>query len=172
MTKKRHFKPLYMLTFIVSASFVASLAGSLAYTFVEANYLIDEGTYFVAEDGDTGHMFKCYEITNANIQNSIAVAWNRVDGNPMPSSLEIPSTITHNDTTYHVKAIAKGGFRNYPDMTSVIVPQTVEEIREEAFAFCTGLTSFQIPKDVTEIAPSTFLDCRALEVVYYSNGLW
>ena len=171
MTKKRHFKPLYMLTFIVSASFVASLAGSLAYTFVEANYLIDEGTYFVAEDGDTGHMFKCYEITNTNIQNSIAVAWNRVDGNPMPSSLEIPSTITHNDTTYHVKAIAKGGFRNYPDMTSVIVPQTVEEIREEAFAFCTGLTSFQIPKDVTEIAPSTFLDCRALEVVYYSNGL-
>lgn len=169
MNEKKHLSFLSILAFAINACFVSLLIGSVTYSIVKASYLVDEGTYFVAEDGDTGHFYKCYSITNE--ENAVAIAWNRSEANPMPTTLEVPSTISHNDVTYNVKAIAKGGFRNYPGLTSIALPQSIQEIREEAFAYCTGITTFQIPKLVQEIAPSTFLDCRALEVVYYSNGL-
>ena len=115
------------------------------------------------------YTINCYRIKNHD--DFIAVSWGD-SVTSAPETIDIPSTITSNKPTgsnvdYTVVAIARAGFSRCKSKT-ITIPQTVKDIREEAFAYCQNLTSFQIPKDVTQIAPSTFLDCRKLSTLYYS----
>ena len=50
-------------------------------------------------------------------------------------------------------------------LTSVSIPDSVTEIGEDAFAFCSSLTSVSIPDSVTEIGDSAFAGCSSLTSV-------
>lgn len=131
---------------------------------------VNEDSFFFATY--QGHQYKCYRFKddNGNPVSGVAIAWGE---NPedTPNTLELPSEVTNTETsaTFTVRGIAPGGFR-YCDFTKVIVPETVETIQEEAFAYCQKMADFDIPYLVEKIAPSTFLDCRALEYIYYTNS--
>ena len=132
---------------------------------------IDENYYFIYTDNNN-HQFKCYEILNGDPEHpAVSIAWLKDDANnPYPAAtLDIPQTVSDGTTTYTVESIAKAGFRGCTS-TAITVPNTVLEIKEEAFAYCQNITDFTFPYSLDEIAPSTFLDCRNLETLAYRDS--
>lgn len=145
-----------------------------------ANSIIVNADYFytVLESGmftetltleNANYSINCYRIQGHDTY--IAVAWG--SNASAPTTITIPSEIpsdkpTGESVNYTVVAVARDGFAHCT-ATSIELPQTVKDIREEAFAYCQNLTSFQFPKDIAFIAPSTFLDCRSLDTIYYSD---
>lgn len=176
-----------LLPTLVALSAAATVVGTVTAVGLNIN---EEG--FFESDPDNGFVYKCYNITGHTVTvegqtyGTVAVGFysygtgnnnsssNSSSAVTVPSTITVPSTVTKGGTTYYVRAICKAGFR-YGKFTSITLPDEIEEIREEAFAYCEKLTTFKIPYHVTEIAPSTFLDCRGLtSVTYrsYDNGVY
>ena len=163
--------PIIGTSLLMFLSFSALTIGTLSAAVIE----FSEDEYFEFTDTDNGgYIYKCFTVDAEN--HTVAVKWSDKNAS-YPSTLNIPSTVTNDEDQnaikqeYTVVAIAKAGFR-YATSSSIIVPNTVEDIKEEAFAFCQNITEFIIPYQVTEIAPSTFLDCRELTSIFYyaENG--
>ena len=53
--------------------------------------------------------------------------------------------------------------------SSVIIPDSVTTIGEDAFYQCTSLTSVTIPDSVTSIGKNAFSECTSLTDVYYTG---
>ena len=68
----------------------------------------------------------------------------------------IPSTVTHNGTTYSVTSIGEGTFEGCSSLTSITIPNSVTSIGGWAFAGCSSLTSVTIPNSVTNIGDYAF----------------
>lgn len=164
---KFKFASLSTLIFLLG-SILFVCAGTVAPVFA-ALLIVHEESYFVVEDN--GHYYKCYsfEDEEGTPVPGVAIAWGE-DPSNTPTDLTIPQTVNHSGDEYTVRAIAKAGFR-YCDFETITLPQTIEKIGEEAFAYCTSMTSFSIPHLVEKIAPSTFLDCRSLQIVRYTNSV-
>ena len=168
--------PFYgFLTILLPALVALSTTAAIVGTVAAVKLNINEEGFFESDPDAAGHIYKCYGIEGHTVTvgnqtyPTVAIGWLKYSnsGN-IPSTITVPSTITHDETTYYVRAICKAGFR-YCSFTSITLPDEIEEIREEAFAYCEYLTSFKIPYHVTEIAPSTFLDCRDLVTVSYRS---
>ena len=130
---------------------------------------VSEGASFIVEED--GHTYRCYHLEQEGTTvPGVAIAWGELPENTPDEGLTIPGEVHHGDDTYTVRAIAKHGFR-FCDFKYVTVPQSVELIEEEAFAYCTQLKNFKIPYKVDKISPSTFLDCRSLEMIKYSDAV-
>lgn len=56
-------------------------------------------------------------------------------------------------------------------MTSVVIPDSVTEIGDEAFWRCTGLTSITIPSSVKKIGDEAFSYCTELTEVALQTGI-
>ena len=69
--------------------------------------------------------------------------------------VEIPSTVTHRGRTFRVTSIDSKAFDN-PETTSIIFPEGLETIKNEAFFDCRLTGAVYIPKSVTSIGSSTF----------------
>lgn len=83
----------------------------------------------------------------------------------------IPSTVTHNGTTYPVTAIGFSAFYDCDSLTSVTIPNSVTSIESDAFRGCRSLTSVNIPNSVTSIGDCAFYDCSGLKSVELPNSL-
>ena len=91
--------------------------------------------------------------------------------------LVIPSTVSYAGNTYTVTEIGGNGnddesvvkmpFLAKTGLTSVTLPDTLENIGRAEFLGCTGLTSVEIPANVTEIGSDAFLDCTSLTSVTF-----
>lgn len=166
------------LSFAIGLLLFALTLNGAVFIFVNAAYNVQEDGMFTETSG--GHTYKFYHITDevrdeedAIISNPVAVAWGEAPSNAT-GTITIPSTITSSkptgsSVTYNVIAIRKAGFSRC-DFTNVVIPQTIREFGEEAFAYCEYITSVQIPKYITVIPRSAFLDCRELTTVYYSRS--
>ncbi|MBP5574809.1 MAG: leucine-rich repeat protein [Bacilli bacterium] len=165
---------LLLISIIVCAILTVPFMNGSSFGTVNADYyytILESGmfTQDVTISGNS-YTFNCYRIKDHDT--SIAIAWGQ-SASSTPASLPIPDVITSNKPTgsnvdYTIVAIARAGF-SHCTFTTITLPQTVRDIREEAFAYCQNMTSFRFPKDVTMVAPSTFLDCRKLTSVYYSS---
>ena len=78
-------------------------------------------------------------------------------------SLSIPSTVTYNDNTYTVTAIANYAFYNCSGFTGTLtLPNTLVTIGNYAFGSCTHFVgSLTIPNSVTTIGNSAFSYCSS-----------
>ena len=64
--------------------------------------------------------------------------------NDYSGTVNIPASVTYNETTYSVTAIDSLAFWDCPGLTSIVIPNSVTEIGQEAFAKCPGLTSIVV----------------------------
>lgn len=164
MKKKKVFSTLNTLIAIAFMS-VAATATAI-FSVVKATLVINEDTFFTYVEPTTNYEYHCYSIEGES--SKIAISWGMAPS-ATPTNLTVPSTVSNGVANFTVSAIAKHGFR-YCDFETISLPTTIEEIREEAFAYCESLTRFTLPYLVSEIAPSTFIDCRNLAYFFYSNS--
>ena len=66
-------------------------------------------------------------------------------------SVNVPSTVIHDGTTYTVTAVGRGAFYQCPELTEVTLPNTITMIDYAAFYQCTALTSLTIPNSVVTL---------------------
>ena len=57
------------------------------------------------------------------------------------------------------------------EITDLVIPNSVTDIREYAFSGCSGLTSVSIPNSVTSIGAGAFSDCSSLTSVSIPNSV-
>lgn len=77
----------------------------------------------------------------------------------------IPTTVTDSDTTYNVTRIARYGFRNCKSLTSVVIPEGIQEIGLSAFSGCSALTgTLKLPASVSNIGNQAFERCALTQL--------
>ena len=143
MSRKLLFK-----AFVLMAA-LASAFGAEAYDFVEPGFYLN--------------------ITGTN---TVEITYN--NSNPNYNSytgyVSIPSSITHNGTTYTVTGIGNSAFRNCDGLTGVSIPNTVTQIGNFAFYECPSLTAISIPYGVTTLGWDAF-GMTGLTAVYIPNSV-
>lgn len=78
--------------------------------------------------------------------------------------IKIPPTVTHRGRTFRVTSIGSNTFNN-PETTSIIIPEGVETIKDEAFSFCRLTGAVFIPKTVTHIGELTYEGHTCIESI-------
>lgn len=105
------------------------------------------------------------------------------------TSIEIPSSVTYNGSTYNVVAIGNGTDSISTTLTTIILPSSIKKINDRAlrgsrlngsvlasinlpssitsiganaFQYCTSLTSFTLPNSVQTLGEYAFSDCTGL----------
>ena len=86
-------------------------------------------------------------------------------------TITIPSTVTHNSTTYNVTSIGIMAFYACSGLTSVNISSGVETIGDCAFYDCPSLTSVDIPNTVTSIGYAAFYECSQLRSIEIPNSV-
>ena len=84
-----------------------------------------------------------------------------------PSELTIPETVDGEP----VICIAQDCFAGNDTITTVVLPNGLEEIGSGAFADCAALRGIYIPEGVKFIGSGAFEDCVSLEAVYIPNSV-
>ena len=69
------------------------------------------------------------------------------------------------------RLIAGGVFQNCPNVTSVVIPNSVTCIESQTFNKCTGLQSVSIPNSVTIIERFAFSGCTSLTTIEIPNSV-
>lgn len=75
----------------------------------------------------------------------------------------IPESVEYEGETYRVARIGRHAFYGNRDITSVAVPESVNEIGDGAFACCTSLVSVNVPEGVQIIQYECFFGCERLK---------
>lgn len=78
------------------------------------------------------------------------------------TTLNIPSSIEHNETVYTVTHIESEAFYGCASLTCIMIPGSVTSIGWSAFRGCTSLASITIPEGVTRIDDRVFWECSNL----------
>ena len=68
-----------------------------------------------------------------------------------------------------VTSIGEEAFRECTNLTSITIPSSVTSIGYQAFYGCTGLTSITIPDGVTSIGGGAFSGCSSLTTINYTG---
>lgn len=113
-----------------------------------------------------------YKIVNGEAQvtypSTTSNPWG-VNTRPM-GSLEIPATVSNNNTDYPVTSIGEYAFSSCSSLTSVTIPNSVTSIARYAFSNCTSLASVTIPSSVTSIHDHSFYGCSGLTSISVAQG--
>lgn len=91
-------------------------------------------------------------------------------GNNLAGDLTIPRTAIDGQDAFIVTEIGDYGFSSCWDLASVIMPNTITTIGEYAFA-SSGITDLEITDSVTEIGERAFWFCTRLNNVSIGNSL-
>lgn len=77
--------------------------------------------------------------------------------------VEIPSVVNHDGTAYSVVKVLYGAFANSSKLKSIILPETVREVRPGAFGGCPMLESVTFPESIRNLNAWMFLLCDNLK---------
>ncbi len=136
-----------------------------------ANYLwrhfdkATSNTHVLCEE--TGEPFEVDGIQYASIDetsNEVAII-ERDDYVKCQGNIIIPTTVTQDGKLYQVTRINRRAFMESHELKSVVLPETLESLGEEAFIRCNNLESAPIPSGVTQIPDGAFNQCKLKELV-------
>ncbi len=68
-----------------------------------------------------------------------------------------------------VTSIGEDAFYGSRCLTSVVIPDSVTEIPQNAFSYCSELVSVTLPGTLTDLNGAAFLYCTALEYVFFTG---
>ncbi len=86
-------------------------------------------------------------------------------------TVNIPSSVSYNGTTYNVTSIGSRAFYQCSGIISVTIPNSVTSIGNMAFYECVSLKSISIPDAVTIIGSESFCHCENLTSVTIPNSV-
>ena len=127
-----------------------------------------DGLYYRIAQSDEINAAIGQEVLSANVEVAVVVEAPR--GHKYHGDIVIPASITYENNTYAVVAIDECAFAEYKEieLTSVIIPNSVVYIAEEAFVESSTLERVEIPNSVKFIGEDVFGDCESLsEIVSY-----
>ena len=123
---------------------------------------INEAAFDFAVDG----IF--YSITGSN---TAMVTYRDTNYNSYSGSVNIPSSVTYDGTTYQVTAIGARAFSNSNGLTSVTIPRTVTTMGINAFYNCSGLSRVNI-SDLAAWCRITFQSNADASPLTYAHHLY
>lgn len=107
-----------------------------------------------------------YNVTSPTTVEVIAPTEGKYSG-----AITIPATVTNDENTFQVTAIAANAFQAAKQLTSVTLPLTnLTSIGSFAFNDCTGLTEFTLPECITSIGERAFYYCDKLQHLYVHSS--
>ena len=115
-----------------------------------------------------------YNITSSSAPNTVEVTYKTDDKYncfAYSNDITIPSSVTHNDTTYYVTSIGESAFYNCYNLTGVTVPKSVTSIGNYAFCGCHCLWGIKIPDSVTSIGEYAFHECMKINRVTIGHSV-
>jgi len=65
-----------------------------------------------------------------------------------------------------VKALAKKAFLSRKNLKNVFLPESLEEVGDWAFAYCTGLENVYLPKKNIKLGSGVFMECPKIRKIY------
>ena len=119
----------------------------------------------------------CTSLTSITIPNSVRITY----GNPFRGCSNLKEILVQSDNAYYTSS--DNGVLFNKDMTQIYaypcarqgnsytIPNTVNNISNNAFYQCTGLTSVTIPNSVTSIGGDAFSGCSGLTSVNIPNSV-
>ena len=87
--------------------------------------------------------------------------------NSVHGAVTIPSEIDGHKVT----GIGKGAFENSDDVTSILIPNTVETIEDGAFTGCSNLMGTSLPDSITSIGDNAFMGCSSMPNIRLSEEI-
>ena len=93
------------------------------------------------------------------------------------TTTETGGTISSNNKTkkitimYGVTSVGNIAFRDFSNLTNIVIPDSVTSIGERAFAGCSNLMNIMIPDNVTSIGTGAFWNCSNLVSITIPNGI-
>jgi hypothetical protein len=163
---QRHRILLAALALVLALAMLPAAAATQAYAAMNEIFTVtnEDGiaiTYRVfSEDVATG---------TGTVQVGLGTPVSRAIAQDTAGALIIPKTVENGGITYTVNYISPFTFSGCSALTSVIIPDSVENIGMVAFGNCTGLTSFTIPASVAGIA-SAFSGCSSLATLIFEGA--
>ncbi len=89
----------------------------------------------------------------------------------LTGSITIPEQVTYENHTYTVVKIGKSALKSETFIDTIILPNTITEIDDEAFFWCLDLKSINIPNSVERIGSKAFSSCYDLETITIPNSV-
>lgn len=114
----------------------------------------------------------CYNICG----NSAVVTYpnslepNEVNPSLYKGKINIPSSVNINGTEYTVRSVGEKAF-SYSNVEDVCLPNTIDSIKDESFAYCKKITEINFPKSLLYIGARAFEHTTSLNTVLFEDSL-
>ncbi|MBL4643644.1 MAG: leucine-rich repeat protein, partial [Flavobacteriaceae bacterium] len=124
-----------------------------------------------------------YNVTDA-VNKTVEVG-NNSNNLTLIGAITIPESVTNDSTTYTVTSFGittivdvvmggsddYGSFEGCTGVTSIVLPNTITSIGQQAFYNCTNLISINIPNSVTSIGVIAFSRCTSLTSIEIPSSI-
>ena len=87
------------------------------------------------------------------------------------TTINIPKTVTYNNTTYEVTSIGDAAFFGSSTLTSITLPNSLTSIGDAAFFGSFSLQSINLPSCLTSIGGNAFRECSSLKSITIPSGV-
>lgn len=98
-----------------------------------------------------------YRITGSNTVSVVRPDWDSYS--ELAGDLVVPQTVQRQGSNYNVTVIDNGAFESCYNLTSVILPPSLDSIKDIAFFNCPSLSAANIPDSVVYIGVQAFSYC-------------